>query len=345
VSGIITDGESAPGTFTGAISGNTLQITAIVNDGSVSSKTMTKKGSTGNGGGGGSTDILDGTVWEQLTGDVPPGGSRLSFNSPNFEFTVITNGTVYAAGPYTVTGNSVSGTVTDGEAAPGTFTGAISGNTLQYTAIWYNGETSSGTMTRKGSTGGGGGDLSGEPGDGGNTGGGGGGEPGTDGGGALAEAKGKLTLTGFTQFNGNYVYSTLTTASGKTLGGINGVNSDGGFIYMVPISGGTAEVPLYYRESRMVPYEDSDTIQAVSIYLVNEAFGKFFSGDLKSMYENYVALIRNNTSNTSFTPSTTNGSITINRSDIMTLHEINVSEDEDRYTVMQTAKYILWVNP
>jgi hypothetical protein len=86
----------------------------------------------------------------------------------------------------------------------------------------------------------------------------------TGGGGTLAEAKGKLTLTGFNEFNGKYVYPVLITSSGKTLTGINGADYSAGnpIISMVPISSGTAEVPLYTMNpaetsvsNAFVPYE------------------------------------------------------------------------------------------
>jgi hypothetical protein len=103
---------------------------------------------------GGATDILDGTTWEETAGNVPPGGIRTTFNSPNFESRGITDGVVYSSGTYTVTGNSLSGTITGGQSGSGTFNGTITGNTIQYTSTVSSGSLS-GTMTKKGSTGGG----------------------------------------------------------------------------------------------------------------------------------------------------------------------------------------------
>jgi hypothetical protein len=76
----------------------------------------------------------------------------------------------------------------------------------------------------------------------------------------------------------------------------------------------------------------SETFQTVSIMIVNDADGKVTSSEVTSFTTNYTAMIINNSSNTSFTPSTTNGSITISHSD--TSGSSN-----------NTVKYILVVNP
>jgi hypothetical protein len=166
------------------------------------------------------------------------------------------------------------------------------------------------------------------------------------GGGTLAEAKGKLTLTGFNEFDGKYVYSALITSSGNTLVGTKGVDYNAGnpIVSMVPISGGTAEVPLYTINpagtsvaNAYIPYEGSETFQIVAIMIVNDADGKFTSSEAASFAQNYAAMISSNPSNTSFTPRTTNGSITISRSDVKTTAEMPSD--------MNTVKYILVVNP
>jgi fibronectin type 3 domain-containing protein len=175
------------------------------------------------------------------------------------------------------------------------------------------------------------------------------------GGDTLAGAKGKLTLTGFNEFDGKYVYSALVTSSGSALIGTNGVEYNAGdfSISMVQISGGTAEVPLYTTTYTggtsvadiYVPYEGSETFQAVAVMILNDADGKFSSGDAASFATNYAAMISSNASNTSFAPSTTNGSITIGRGDVMTMDEMTAAMSDGDYTVMQTIKYMLIVNP
>jgi hypothetical protein len=173
------------------------------------------------------------------------------------------------------------------------------------------------------------------------------------GGDTLPGAKGKLTLTGFNEFNGKYVYSALVTASGKSLIGTNAVEftSADYAISMVQISGGTAEVPLYTATGAgttvadiYVPYEDSETIQTVAIMIVTDSDGKFTSSDAEGIAANYAAMIGSNSSNTSFTPATSNGSITISRSDAKTMTEITEAITGGDYTIMQTVKYILMEN-
>jgi hypothetical protein len=167
---------------------------------------------------------------------------------------------------------------------------------------------------------------------------------------ALAGAKGKLTLTGFNEFNGKYVYSALVTTSGKYLVGTNGVELSGSEyrISMVAISGGSAEVPLYTTNASgttvadiYVPYEGSEGFSTVSILIVSDTDGKFTASDAASLATNYVGSISSNASNTSFTPATSNGNITISRSDVMTLEEITAAMSDGDYTIMQTVKYML----
>jgi uncharacterized protein YjdB len=163
------------------------------------------------------------------------------------------------------------------------------------------------------------------------------------GGDALPGAKGKLTLTGFDEFNGSYVYSGLMTASGKVLIGTNSVDYNGGnpVVSMVRISGGRAEVPLYTANSGgasladiYVPYEGSEGFQAVAVMIVNDSDGKFTASDATSFGTNWVAMLSSNAMNTSFTPSTINGSITIDRSEAAS--ELTMDN-------MYTIKYMLVV--
>jgi hypothetical protein len=142
VNGTITGGQYGSGTFYGTITnnGNTLQATSIVS-GDTKSMTLTKKSAA--------KDILDGTAWEALSGDsLPSGGVRVTFYSPNFVCTQISNSAVLSAGTYTVTGSSINGKSTDSEGHSGTFYGTISGNKLQWTST-SNGMTLSGTATKK----------------------------------------------------------------------------------------------------------------------------------------------------------------------------------------------------
>jgi hypothetical protein len=184
------------------------------------------------------------------------------------------------------------------------------------------------------------GDVTASDAPGGGGGGGGGGDP-------LAEAKGKLTLSGFSEFNGKYVYSALVTASNKVLIGTNAVTLSGtaAVISMVQISGGNAEVPLYYLDASAaanglaayVPYEGSEEFTSVGILIVDDDDGKFTAGDSASFATSYVGSIGNNTYNTGFTPSTSSGNITINRSETKTLQEVLAGATN--------AKYILTITP
>jgi hypothetical protein len=171
--------------------------------------------------------------------------------------------------------------------------------------------------------------------------------------GTLAGAKGKLTLSGFNEFNGKYVYSVLATTSGKSLIGMNGVTLSGmeEVISMVQISGGNAEVPLYTMNASgstvadiYVPYEGSETFQVVAITIVDDSDGKFTASDAEGFATSYAGMISSNSSNTSFTPSASGGSITINRSDVMTMDEITEAMSGGDYSVMQTVRYMLVVN-
>jgi fibronectin type 3 domain-containing protein len=175
----------------------------------------------------------------------------------------------------------------------------------------------------------------------------------TPGGDTLADAKGNLTLTGFSEFNGKYVYAALVTSSGQALIGTNSVDVNAGVfsMSMAPISGGTAVVPLYTMNAAgttvadiYVPYEGSETFQVVSIMVVNDSDGKFTADDAASFATDYAASISSNISNTSFAPSTSGGNITISRSDVMTMEDITTEIAGGNYTVMQTVKYILAVN-
>jgi hypothetical protein len=175
---------------------------------------------------------------------------------------------------------------------------------------------------------------------------------GQDNGGTLAAAKGKLTLSGFNDFNGKYVYSALVTASGKSLIGTNAVELNGGVasISMAQISGGLAEVPLYYTNTGgtsiadiYVPYDSSETFQTVAVIIINDADGKFTSNDASSFATNYAAMISNNPSNTSFTPSTSGGNITISRNETKTMDEMTAEMTGGNYNVMNTVKYMLMV--
>ncbi|MDR2444838.1 MAG: hypothetical protein LBD44_02720 [Spirochaetaceae bacterium] len=160
-------------------------------------------------------------------------------------------------------------------------------------------------------------------------------------------------MTGFNDFNGKYVYSTLITRSGKSLIGTNAVEIVGSeaVISMVQISGGSAEVPLYTLNAGgasvvdiYVPYDGSEAFQTVVIIIVSDSDGKFTSADAASFATNYAAMLTSNTSNTSFTPSASNGNITISRSDAMTMDEIKAATEAGNYTIMQTVKYMLMLS-
>jgi hypothetical protein len=166
--------------------------------------------------------------------------------------------------------------------------------------------------------------------------------------GTLAGAKGKLTLTGFTEFNGKYVYSGLITKTGpKLLYGMNAAEIISGVSVMslVQISNGRAEVPLYTLNAGATsvtdlytPYEGNDEFSAVSILIVNDNDGKFTESEAASFATAYAGMIIGNYSNTGFTPRTNNGSIVIDRSDAKTMAEM-MSDT----SLLTTAKYILAV--
>jgi hypothetical protein len=168
----------------------------------------------------------------------------------------------------------------------------------------------------------------------------------------LPGAKGKLTLTGFNEFNGKYVYFVQTTTSEEYLIGTNAIEvvDSEAVISMVQISGGSAEVPLYTANPSSsgttvadiyVPYEGSEPFQTVSIMIVNDADGKFTYAETVSLATNYAGSISSNPSNTSFTPSTNNGNITISRSDVKTTAEITEAMLDGDSAIMQTLKYML----
>jgi uncharacterized protein YjdB len=177
-------------------------------------------------------------------------------------------------------------------------------------------------------------------------------EPGNDGG-TLAEAKGKLTLSGFDEFNGKYVYSALVTTSDETLLGTNGVEiignvADDAIISMVRISGGYAEVPLYTMNPSgttvadiYTAYEGSETFQTVAVMIIDDSDGRFTASEAESFATSYAAMISSNPSNTSFTPSTYNGDITIDWNDVMTMDEMIAEMGTGNYTIMETVKYML----
>jgi hypothetical protein len=175
----------------------------------------------------------------------------------------------------------------------------------------------------------------------------GGDEPGGE---SLQDARGKLTLTGFNDFDGKYVYSALITTSEKALIGLNSAEITGNeaVISMVPISGGYAEVPLYYTDPNgttvadiYVPYDGSEPFQVVAVMIVDDADGRFTAADAASYASNYAGMISSNSGNTSFTPSTSGGNITISRSDVKTMDEIMDAMMGGDSTVMQTVKYML----
>jgi hypothetical protein len=89
-----------------------------------------------------------------------------------------------------------------------------------------------------------------------------------------------------------------------------------------------------------VPYDGSETFQAVAIMIVNDNDGKFTSSDAASFATTYAGMISSNSSNTSFTPGTSNGSITISRSEAVTTAEIMAD-----YNLATTAKYMLILAP
>jgi hypothetical protein len=120
---------------------------------------------------------------------------------------------------------------------------------------------------------------------------------------------------------------------------------------MVQISGGTAQTPLYTMNPGgttvadiYVPYDGSETFTAVSILIVSDSDGKFTSSDAASFATSYVGSISSNPSNTSFSPSTSSGNITISRSDTKTMAEITEAMTGGDYTIMQTVKYMLMIN-
>ncbi|MDR3162157.1 MAG: hypothetical protein LBU28_11175 [Spirochaetaceae bacterium] len=158
----------------------------------------------------------------------------------------------------------------------------------------------------------------------------------------MAAAKGKLSLTGFSEFNGKYVYSALVTTSGKALIGMKKAELNGGTarISMVQIHDeGNADIPLYTATAGGTTianiydaYEGSEEFSVVSILIVDDADGAFTAADAASFASGYAGSISNNPSNIGFTPQTSGGNITISRDDAKTMAEI---------TAGQSAEYIL----
>jgi hypothetical protein len=130
-------------------------ISAALLTGLVLSGCGTRNGNAGDADDGqktGSNDILNETRWEETSGDVPPGGLRLTFISPDFTMTGIADGTVYFSGTYTVARDVFTPVARDDftgkRADGGTFNGAVSGNTLTYTSTSHEG-VQYGTMLKK----------------------------------------------------------------------------------------------------------------------------------------------------------------------------------------------------
>jgi len=79
-------------------------------------------------------DELDGTTWEYIGNESGVTATWvLKFNSPNFTLTISAQGqSVTNSGTYSVSGNTVTFTVTDEDGETGTGTGTISGNKLTF---------------------------------------------------------------------------------------------------------------------------------------------------------------------------------------------------------------------
>ena len=86
-------------------------------------------------------DELDGTTWEYI-GPADGGNVTatyvLKFNSPNFTLTISAQGqSVTNSGTYSVSGNTVTLTVTNEDGETGTGTGTISGNKLTFSGMEF----------------------------------------------------------------------------------------------------------------------------------------------------------------------------------------------------------------
>jgi len=91
--------------------------------------------------------------------------------------------------------------------------------------------------------------------------------------GTLPAARGRLTITGLSAYNGKYVNITVGLSDGKTaLVGIESIsgNSSGGTMRLPQISGGRAVVPLYTTaaNNELAAYAGNDTADAQSIFIV-----------------------------------------------------------------------------
>jgi len=91
--------------------------------------------------------------------------------------------------------------------------------------------------------------------------------------GTLPAARGKLTITGLSAFNGKYVNVVVTFGDGKSgLVGIESVsgNSSSGTMRLPQISGGRAVVPLYTpsENNDLAAYAGNDTAAASSLFIV-----------------------------------------------------------------------------
>jgi chitodextrinase len=154
-------------------------------------------------------------------------------------------------------------------------------------------------------------------------------ETGIPGGGTLAAPKGKLTLTGFSQYDGYYVLPTAVIGGMPTseeeaenavsLVGLTGAewSESAAFMSLARINGGAAEIPLYRTTNEepaslddFIPYEGNDAL-GVLVFIVTDDDGKITpdEGELN----NTVATIM---SNFDFTPHASNGNITISISDV-----------------------------
>jgi uncharacterized repeat protein (TIGR02543 family) len=163
------------------------------------------------------------------------------------------------------------------------------------------------------------------------------------GGGNLPEVKGKLTLTGFDDFDDQYVFPILGTASGISIAGVNGVELTGAgpIVSMVKITNGRAEIPLYRYNGEpsaitmadIFPYEGSEAISFVEVMFVTNTDGwvRITESEVGDVTGNVTGIIRRNPANTTFTPSTSGGNIAIRRNDVMM---------GEGYPSMETAKYL-----
>jgi hypothetical protein len=78
----------------------------------------------------------------------------------------------------------------------------------------------------------------------------------------------------------------------------------------------------------------------VSILIVSDDDGKFTSNEASSFSTTYAGMIASNSANTGFRPETSNGNITISRSDVMTTAELTEAIMGDA-NAAQTVKYLL----